>query len=414
MRPRILVSAYGCEPGKGSEQGVGWNWVIELSQIADLVVITRRNNRNSIEAANGHYDSHRLRFIYFDLSDSIQLFKRQERGLYGYYMLWQWGAFRNVKKILKQESFDYVMHLSFGSIWLPTFMHRLPVPFIWGPIGGGEAVPWPLIRSLPVKARLSQYIRHLLIATFRFNPLYLRITRKAKVILARTNDTAILFRPRYKHKIFTILETAISETLVHKIVRRDNPTIESEQITAIYTGRLIGLKNLGMAIAAVSISRKLGCNVKLIVVGDGPLRSELESTAARFDVSDAIIFKGKLSQDEVISELAKSDIYLFPSLKEGGAWSLMEAMAVGLPVICVETSGMAVVTDDESAIRVKPGQPDIMVNDFANALVTLANSASLRKAMGGKAKDRIEKHFRWHHKRQFMHELLSQLGNNAI
>ena len=51
LRPRILLSAYACEPVKGSEPGVGWNWVRQLSQFAELWVLTRANNRASIEAA---------------------------------------------------------------------------------------------------------------------------------------------------------------------------------------------------------------------------------------------------------------------------------------------------------------------------------------------------------------------------
>ena len=47
---RIIVSAYGCEPGKGSEQGVGWNWVLQLAKLTEVVVITRLNNRKAIEA----------------------------------------------------------------------------------------------------------------------------------------------------------------------------------------------------------------------------------------------------------------------------------------------------------------------------------------------------------------------------
>ncbi len=53
---KVLVSAYACEPGKGSEPGAGWNWVVAAARQHELCVLTRANNRESIEAALEHRD----------------------------------------------------------------------------------------------------------------------------------------------------------------------------------------------------------------------------------------------------------------------------------------------------------------------------------------------------------------------
>ena len=82
-RKRILISAYGCEPHKGSEQGVGWHWCLEIARTADIVVITRSNNRNAVEAAVPDDLADRIEFEFYDLPRAIRRLKRKEKGLIG-------------------------------------------------------------------------------------------------------------------------------------------------------------------------------------------------------------------------------------------------------------------------------------------------------------------------------------------
>jgi len=134
----FLISAYACEPGKGSEPGVGWNWAIELSKENRVIVITRSNNKAPIDA---HYDSStypNLTFFYCDVQANLAFWKSGQRGLYLYYIIWQICCFKLAKKICSTEKIDFAMTLTFGNMWLPTFMHKLPCEFIWGPLGGGE------------------------------------------------------------------------------------------------------------------------------------------------------------------------------------------------------------------------------------------------------------------------------------
>ena len=66
---------------------------------------------------------------------------------------------------------------------------------------------------------------------------------------------------------------------------------------------------------------------------------------------DCVKIYDELPRQKVLELVEHSDIFLFPSLREGGSWSLMEAMAISLPVICLNWAGMAVTTDDLCAIR---------------------------------------------------------------
>jgi glycosyltransferase involved in cell wall biosynthesis len=410
---RLLVSAYGCEPGKGSEQGVGWNWVLQLANLAELVVVTRANNREAIKASLPEELAERIRFVYYDLPKQLRAFKRKERGLYLYYLLWQWGAYRTMRRELAPGPVTYAIHLTFGSIWMPTFMHRLPVPFIWGPVGGGEAVPWSLIQSLPLKGQFIQYARYLLMATFTINPLVTSVARKACIILTRTEDTARIIPARYSEKVRVVLETAAAEHWFAHPPANLN-TSPDNTLEVIYTGRLVPLKNLDMAIRAISAARQRGAKIRFTIVGDGPLRSALERRAAAEGIDDVVTFTGRCTQDEVLSRLGASDVYLFPSLKEGGVWSLMEAMALGLPSVCVNTSGMAVIADISCARLIETGSPDDMVEAFADALSELAANPQLRRRMGMNARHRLNSHFRWEQKGAFMNSLFEDLEQGKL
>jgi glycosyltransferase involved in cell wall biosynthesis len=410
---RILISAYGCEPGKGSEQGVGWHWCMQLARLAEVVVLTRSNNQAAIEAALPEGGSDHIRFEFYDLPPVVRRFKRKEKGLYFYYLLWQWGAYRRARQLVSQSSFDCSMHLTFGSIWMPTFLHRLPLPFIWGPVGGGEAVPFRLIGTLPPRGRIAQYLRYGLMATMPLNPFIFGILRRSRLILTRTENTAGLIPPRYASKVHVVLETAMADDLLDRRPARNGSDDAGGVLRVIYTGRLVALKNVAAAIHAVAHATANCTCLRLVIIGDGPLRPELQLLAKKLNIAEKVEFRGTVPQAEVIDALANSDVYLFPSLKEGGVWSLMEAMSMGLPSICVKTSGMEVITDDTSAIRIEPVSQQQMIEDFASALEQLAKSPALRRQLGDNARKRIKEHFLWRHKGEFMASLFDKLEHTA-
>src|SRR5690242_12327227 len=92
---RILLSAYACEPDLGSEPGIGWHWATRLARAGHEVwVLTRANNRQSIEGAMSAKPVDGLNFAYYDLPAWMCRWKNHA-GLWArlYYMLWQFGAY---------------------------------------------------------------------------------------------------------------------------------------------------------------------------------------------------------------------------------------------------------------------------------------------------------------------------------
>ena len=119
-KSRVLLSCYACEPDKGSEPGVGWNWALAMSEKFKVRVLTRSNNQNAIRQALLDIQKPNLSFLYYDLPQWVLTLKK--KGLIStsaYYILWQLGAKRMMGKSI--DDFDIVHHMTFNMFLSPGF-----------------------------------------------------------------------------------------------------------------------------------------------------------------------------------------------------------------------------------------------------------------------------------------------------
>lgn len=406
-RKIILVSAYGCEPLRGSEAGVGWNWILQMARYCDLHVIARANDQEKIEKDLPTKLKNHVQFYYYDCGKLVQAFKHKEKGLYLYYFLWQIGAFRVARKILREFHVDYVMHLTFGTYWMPTFLPFLNKPFIWGPLGGGDSVPPQLLRSLPIKQRLVQNSRRLLIATSSLNPLVTIPSRAATHILCRTTKNVEVIPKRYRKKAVVTLETAMEDEIAASYEARPTSRLDkSSSMRVVISGRLVPVKNVAMGIEAFAAASKDVNAGVLEIIGDGKQESDLIKLVEHLGVSDRVRFHGRCPRSSVLELLQQSDILLFPSLKEGGSWALMEGMAVGLPVICLDWTGMQVIADKECGIMIPPSSYEETLTGFTRALIDLMVNDAKRERLGINARKRVVEQLNWDEKGIFFKHLI--------
>lgn len=403
----ILVSAYGCEPFRGSESGVGWNWVLQMAKNNTLHVITRANNRELIENNLPSDIAVNITFHYYDTGKLIKGLKKRDRGLYLYYFIWQMGIIPIVRRLLKEYKFDYTMHLTFGSMWMPTFLPFIKAPFIWGPIGGGEGVPISFFSNLPLSQKIVQSFRYCLKYTSLINPLILIPSIRASCIIVRTFNSAAFIPKKFHNKLKVFLETAIESDIL-SVNEKIQTGESSAELKLIITGRLVPFKNI---ISAVRALQYIPSEYKftLTIIGSGVEKNRILKEIKKLNQTNRVKFIDETTRENVIKELAQSDIYLFPSLREGGSWALMEAMAIGLPVVCLKWSGMEIITDDECAIRLPVTNPDQMPKDMAAAICKLIDNPDLMKKMGAAGRTRIKNEFNWEAKGIFMENLFHEL-----
>jgi 1,2-diacylglycerol 3-alpha-glucosyltransferase len=139
----------------------------------------------------------------------------------------------------------------------------------------------------------------------------------------------------------------------------------------VSVGRLAEEKNWKTLLEAVAIAAKQRDDLRLLLIGDGPQRDELEKYARELGLGQVVIFTGLVPFEEIPSYLKAADIFVFASTSETQGLVTMEAMAAGLPVVAVDATG----TRDE-------------VQNHVQGLLTADNSAALAQAMQKVLNDR--------------------------
>ena len=143
----------------------------------------------------------------------------------------------------------------------------------------------------------------------------------------------------------------------------------------IYVGRLIYAKGIHDLI--VAFSKIEDENYKLLIVGDGDYCQELRKLVKELSISMRVIFTGEKKGDEVIKYLKSAEILVNPSYSEGLPTTVLEAGAVGLPVIATDVGGTReVITNGETGLLIKPKDPKELTKSINNLIKnkSLANN----------------------------------------
>src|ERR1035441_2200611 len=244
---KLLLSAYACEPNKGSEPGVGWNWAqASLRRGYEVHVITRSNNRPGIESALRALKSP-LSVSFYDLPGWARFWKHWPGGIYLYYLLWQVGAYRMAKRLHSKEKFDLVHHVTFASYRQPSFMGGLGIPFIFGPIGGGETMPAQFRRGIPLTGRLAEAVRDLGCALIACDPLMRLTFSQAHTIAGTTAEMLAGIPGRFHAKCIVQPTIGINEEEIEAACGGPAPEPQF-----LFVGRLVYWKGLHLALRALA------------------------------------------------------------------------------------------------------------------------------------------------------------------
>jgi glycosyltransferase involved in cell wall biosynthesis len=407
-RPKVLISAYACEPGKGSEPGIGWNWIEQAAAVAELWVITRANNKKVIEeACDSNLET--VHWVFYDLPSWLCWWKRGPRGVALYYPLWQLGAFFVARRLHTSIGFDRVHHLTFGCYWLPTFLNRLPVPFVWGPVGGGESTPAGFYRVYSLRGRLRERARDVARRCAEALPTLKATARQSSIALATTTASADRLRSIGSASVLVFSHTALPETDFEQL--RQCSMRDGAPFRLVSIGRFCHWKGFHLGLTAFGAIHDRIPDAEYWLIGDGPERPLLEALAIRNDLSDNVRFFGNLPRGEAWSRLAQCDVLVHPSFHDSGGYVCVEAMAAGRPVICLDTGGPALLVTPETGVKVALSTPEQTLEDLSRAILSLALDHRLRLQLGESARRRVQQSLRWRHKRTM---LASLYGSDLI
>lgn len=393
-RMKVLVSAYACEPNKGSEPGIGWNLAKQAARFHEVWVLTRRNNREAIEEEMRRNPDSSLHFSYVDLPVWFSFWKRGAKGLHIYYCLWQIAAYRHAKMLHGKIDFDIAHHLTFGNVWLPTLLWKLPIPFIWGPLGGYETIPLPFWRPFKLKWKLLEFVRCLIRLWARhLDPVAIKTGKKASVIIGRTFETTSILSHNFPHKIRTMPGNGLNRSDMDNLVLTRGDSDEASFLNVLMAGRMIHWKGFDMGIQAFQKLVSVNKNAKLHIIGSGPEEKYLRSLCTSIDIGDKVIFHGQTTHQQALGHFENADVLLHPSLKDSACSVIFEAMAVGIPVVCLDSGGPGEVITESCGIKIHLKNPCQAVEELAEALILLSKDKTLRRKLGKGGRERLEEFF---------------------
>jgi len=400
---KVLLSAYACEPGEGSEPGIGWNWVCQIARFAEVWVITRSNNREAIEKALAEEPLPNVHWVYFDLPRWARFWKKGQRGVHLHYYLWQVGIYFLARRLHRQMGFDLIHHVTFGNYWLPSFLDLLPVPFVWGPVGGGESAPWAFYRTFSRRGKIYEFLRDIARWIGEHDPFTRMIARKAVIALATTIETAKRLTSLGARKVEVLSQVALPSAEIVEL--SSFPPHLSSPFRLISLGRLLHWKGFHLGLQAFARLVQDFPDSEYWIVGDGPERKNLEQLARKLGIIDKVRFWGALPRSEALKKLAECDVLVHPSLHDSGGWVCVEAMAAGRPVICLDLGGPALQVTEETGFKIPAYAPEQEIEDMAKAMKRLAQDSGLRVRMGEEGRKRVWESFSWERRGKEIQEI---------
>lgn len=404
---KILLSAYACEAGRGSEPGVGWNTAVELAKHHEVWVLTRPDDgRDAIEAELARHPQPNLHFVYFTLPVFGHFWQWGSAAFVLHYYLWQIQAYFVAKKLHRQIQFDVAHHVTFVRYSSPSFISLLPIPFVWGTVGGAEAAPNPFWKTFSWRAKGYEILRALAHKVGEQDPFARLTARRSAIAQVTTEDTARQVRKMGASHVAIVPEAALSkpeiETLSHF------PLLETSPIRFISMGRLLHWKGFDLGIKAFAQANLP--DAEYWILGEGIEAQKLHSLAQALGVEHQVKFWGRLNRSQTFQKLSQCQILVHPSLHDSGGWVCLEAMAAGRPILCFDLGGPGVQVTPETGIKIPAHSPEQAVQDLAKAMVYLAQDSKLRSRLGQAGRDLVQSLYNWETKGQELIQLYQQLS----
>ncbi len=403
MRKKIFVSAYACEPGLGSEIGVGWHWILEMSKNFDLWVLTRESNRATIE---GWLKDNKLyncpNFIYYDIPKKWRFWKRGLRGVHIYYLLWQKLTNKLVKKTMEDNNIEAYHLLTYGNALWPVSKYGRKKQFIWGPTSVGNSVPYEFIKHYKGKDWLKEVIQALMVKSLYFNTFFRSKCKDANLILCKTEKTRLCIPEKYRDKAIVFTDVAVELTDYNNI---SNMPKEDNVTKFLAVGRLDAWRGFDILLEAISVARVTVPDIHLDLLGEGSDRNRLLEIIADKGLSSCVSLKGHVSLEDYHQYMANCDVVVNPALKEGAVTTAFDSMNFIKPLICIDTGGYSRYFNNDYSIVMPLTNRQTLVQNLAKSLIDLTNVENRSKL--SKELESIRGNFTWEKKGTKIYEVIS-------
>jgi glycosyltransferase involved in cell wall biosynthesis len=399
---KILIVGHACAPGLGSEPGFTWNWAWQMSRFHEVWVITHPEYKDRVDSFVASNPNDRVHFVWVVPKSRFDYWtpgSNQERGIRLHYWLWVREAYRQAASLNEQVHFDLVHHVSLSTIALPPPFWKLPVPAVWGPIGGGQSFPPAFISQLRTN-RIKEFVRSLNLLLLPFSPTLRRSVASAHTVLATNLETRSLLERAGASRVGLFLDCGVDGPLTPP-----GPRVAGQQLTLLWAGRLEPQKGLLIALRAMAVTKSR--DSRLLVAGAGAEQVKMEALARSLGLTDRVEFLGRVPHETMEAYFQSCDALVFTSLRDSFGSVVLEAMSNGLPVIALNHQGMRAFVPDDASIKVPVHSPDQVITDLANAFDVLASNPELQRTMS-KAALAFAENQTWRRRAETMNELYAE------
>ncbi|HEX5413006.1 MAG TPA: glycosyltransferase family 4 protein [Terriglobia bacterium] len=374
---KVLLIGHACNPNWGSEPAFTWNWAWHLSQKHEVWVLTHPWGREQIESFLALHPNPNLHFVWVRLPGRLAWDPARHKRVSAWrYILWQKEALRQAQRLQRQIGFHIVHHVSWGTVSEPPPFWRVPVPFVWGPVGGGQVTP-PSVRSYLGGAAKAEWLRDYRMRLITFRPALRKAVRKSAMILATNDETAQLLAKAGASRVRLFLDTGISEDFLPDQAPKRVP---GRLLSLLWAGRLQPRKCLPLALEALAQCKDI--SVRLMVAGKGALKEEWKSRSHELGLGSRVEFLGQVDYKQMPALYRSADAFIFTSVRDAFGSQVLEAMASGLPIIALDHQGVRAFVPDTAGIKIPVSDPREIVSRFASAIHFLACSPKARMEMG--------------------------------
>lgn len=404
---KVLQIAFACEPERGSEPAVGWHCAHAASRDKPVWVITDPSHRGPIERWLREHNERNIRVTYHAMPGWTQWMWRIQFTVNLYYYLWNIGAARLAKRLHAEHAFDLVHHVTYVRYWMPSAGAGLGIPFVWGPLGGGESAPPGFLRGVGWKGLFEENLRSLMRWVFERDPRLRRTARAATVAIACSADTAARMRRLGVKDLRVMSSIGITPGGLGDHTSRP----ADGRVRFVSVGRLLHWKGFHFGLQA--FAKAAIPNAEYVVVGNGPEMHRLRALVARLGIGDRVTFTGELPWREGLKQFQQADVLVHPSLHDSGGFVLLEAMEMRKPVICLDLGGPGVYVNEDTGFAIAAHTMPQVVDELATAMRTLAADPELRRRLGEAGHRRAVTEFTWERKARETERIYMEVAGRA-
>lgn len=348
-------------------------------------MLTRSGNRERIEAELARHPVEGLHVAYHDVP-----LPPKRVGWQAHYLWWQFTAMRTARPLFERVGFDVLHHVSYVRYWTPSLLAALPAPFVWGPVGGAEATRLDL--DLGAYGRAFELFRRTVLGVADWTPLVPATARRSAVALAASEGTARRLRRLGVRDVRRMSPVGAPTDALDRgrALEAEGPRTSERPTFLSVTGanRLVHWKGVQLGIRAFAAARL--DDGEYHVFGSGRQLPRLQRLARELGVAEKVRFWGDVSRVEMLDVMERSHALVHPGIHDPGATVIPEAMALGVPVLCLDAGGPAVMVDDATGVRAPFGPRSAAVSGLADGMVRLSREpgvlASMRAACFVKAR----------------------------